>query len=105
MSWFELWWIFPAAIAFSTIAIGSGVSGALFFSPFFMLVVGLSPVQAVGAEPGAPRRGSGQASISASDDAGRISNGGEGSSPIVEARSSGSRAPPRCVVPPWMELL
>ena len=47
MSWLELWWIFPAAIAFSTIAIGSGISGALFFSA--MLVVGLSPVQAVGA--------------------------------------------------------
>lgn len=45
----DLWWIFPAAVVFSTIAIGSGVSGALFFSPFFMLVVGLSPVQAVGA--------------------------------------------------------
>ncbi len=44
-----LWWIFPAAVLFSTVAIGSGVSGALFFSPFFMLVVGLSPVQAVGA--------------------------------------------------------
>ena len=43
------WWIFPAAVLFSTVAIGSGVSGALFFSPFFMLVVGLSPVQAVGA--------------------------------------------------------
>ena len=49
MNWLELWWIFPAAITFSTIAIGSGISGALFFSPFFMLVVGLSPVQAVGA--------------------------------------------------------
>ena len=45
----ELWWVFPVSILFSTIAIGSGVSGALFFSPFFMLVVGLSPVQAVGA--------------------------------------------------------
>ena len=45
----ELWWIFPAAAVFSTIAIGSGVSGALFFSPFFMLAVGLSPAQAVGA--------------------------------------------------------
>jgi len=45
----ELWWVFPAAVAFSTIAIGSGVSGALFFSPFFLLVVGLSPIQAVGA--------------------------------------------------------
>jgi len=44
-----LWWIFPVSIVFSTVAIGSGVSGALFFSPFFMLVIGLSPVQAVGA--------------------------------------------------------
>ncbi len=45
----DLWWVLPASIVFSTVAIGSGVSGALFFSPFFMLVVGLSPVQAVGA--------------------------------------------------------
>jgi len=49
MNYIELWWVFPAAIVFSTVAIGSGVSGALFFSPFFMLVVGLTPVQAVGA--------------------------------------------------------
>jgi len=48
-SFLQLWWVFPVSIIFSTIAIGSGVSGALFFSPFFMLVVGLSPVQAVGA--------------------------------------------------------
>ena len=46
---FEFWWVFPAAILFSTVAIGSGVSGALFFSPFFILVVGLSPAQAIGA--------------------------------------------------------
>lgn len=45
----EFWWVFPTSIVFSTVAIGSGVSGALFFSPFFMLVVGLTPVQAVGA--------------------------------------------------------
>lgn len=45
----QLWWVFPASIVFSTLAIGSGVSGALFFSPFFMLVVGLAPAQAVGA--------------------------------------------------------
>lgn len=45
----DLWWVFPVSIVFSTVAIGSGVSGALFFSPFFMLVVGLTPVQAVGA--------------------------------------------------------
>lgn len=45
----SLWWVFPAAVVFATVAVGSGVSGALFFSPFFMLVVGLSPAQAVGA--------------------------------------------------------
>ncbi len=45
----ELWWVLPVSVVFSTVAIGSGVSGALFFSPFFMLVVGLAPAQAVGA--------------------------------------------------------
>ena len=30
MSLLQFWWIFPAAIVFSTVAIGSGVSGALF---------------------------------------------------------------------------
>ena len=43
------WWVFPASVIFSLIALSSGVSGALFFSPFFMLVVGLSPSQAIGA--------------------------------------------------------
>ncbi|MCL7418392.1 MAG: sulfite exporter TauE/SafE family protein [Halalkalicoccus sp.] len=43
------WWVFPAAIVFSTVALGAGVSGALFFSPFFMLAVGLTPAQAIGA--------------------------------------------------------
>lgn len=43
------WWIFPAAVLFSTIALASGVSGALFFTPFFLLGVGLTPAQAVGA--------------------------------------------------------
>ncbi|HKJ60334.1 MAG TPA: sulfite exporter TauE/SafE family protein [Halobacteriales archaeon] len=43
------WWVFPAAVVFSTIALSSGVSGALFFSPFFMLGVGLTPAQAIGA--------------------------------------------------------
>jgi uncharacterized membrane protein YfcA len=43
------WWVFPASVVFSTIALAAGVSGALFFSPFFMLVVGLSPSQAIGA--------------------------------------------------------
>lgn len=43
------WWVFPASVLFSAVALASGVSGALFFSPFFMLVVGLSPSQAIGA--------------------------------------------------------
>lgn len=43
------WWVFPASVLFSTVALSSGVSGALFFSPFFMLVVGLTPSQAIGA--------------------------------------------------------
>jgi len=43
------WWVFPASILFSMVALASGVSGALFFSPFFMLLVGLSPSQAIGA--------------------------------------------------------
>lgn len=43
------WWVFPVSIVFSLVALSSGVSGALFFSPFFMLVVGLTPAQAIGA--------------------------------------------------------
>lgn len=43
------WWVFPASLLFAMIALASGVSGALFFSPFFMLIVGLSPSQAIGA--------------------------------------------------------
>jgi len=43
------WWVFPASIVFSTVALAAGVSGALFFSPFFMLGVGLTPAQAIGA--------------------------------------------------------
>lgn len=43
------WWVFPASILFSAVALASGVSGALFFSPFFLLVVGLTPPQAIGA--------------------------------------------------------
>jgi len=43
------WWVFPASVLFSLVALAAGVSGALFFSPFFMLVVGLTPSQAIGA--------------------------------------------------------
>lgn len=43
------WWVFPASVVFAMVAMAAGVSGALFFSPFFMLVVGRSPAQAIGA--------------------------------------------------------
>lgn len=45
----RFWWILPASVVFSIIAIAAGISGALFFSPFFMLAVGLSPILAVSA--------------------------------------------------------
>lgn len=45
----QVWWVLPAAIAIATIALASGISGALFFSPFFLMIVGLQPAQAIGA--------------------------------------------------------
>ncbi|MEE8470612.1 MAG: sulfite exporter TauE/SafE family protein [Dehalococcoidia bacterium] len=45
----EVWWVFPVAVGIATLALSSGISGALFFSPFFLLVVGLEPAQAIGA--------------------------------------------------------
>ena len=41
--------MFPVALVFATIALGSGVEGATFFSPFFILVLGLEPKTAIGA--------------------------------------------------------
>jgi hypothetical protein len=43
-----LWWVYPAAVCIATIAISTGISGGLFFGPFFLLVVGLPPAQAIG---------------------------------------------------------
>ncbi|MEO2053096.1 MAG: sulfite exporter TauE/SafE family protein [Allomuricauda sp.] len=45
---FELWYLFPAAIAISTVAMASGVGGAIFFSPLFILVLGLDAQVAIG---------------------------------------------------------
>lgn len=45
----EVWWVLPVSVCIATIALSSGISGALFFSPFFLLVVGLEPSQAIGA--------------------------------------------------------
>ena len=37
------------SVGIATVALSSGISGALFFSPFFLLIVGLQPAQAIGA--------------------------------------------------------
>jgi len=40
--------MFPVAIVFSTVAMASGVEGATFFTPMFLLALGLSPEIAIG---------------------------------------------------------
>jgi len=45
----QVWWVLPASVGIATVALSSGISGALFFSPFFLLIVGLQPAQAIGA--------------------------------------------------------
>ena len=45
----EVWWVLPVSVCIATIALALGISGTLFFSPFFLLVVGLEPSQAIGA--------------------------------------------------------
>lgn len=45
----SVWWVFPVAVRVATLALSTGINGALFFAPFFLLVVGLSPAQAIGA--------------------------------------------------------
>lgn len=45
----EFWFLFPIAIAIATIAMASGIGGAVFFSPLFMLALHLEPKVAIGA--------------------------------------------------------
>jgi len=44
----EFWYMLPVGIVIATVAMGSGVGGATFFSPLFILGLGLSPELAVG---------------------------------------------------------
>jgi uncharacterized membrane protein YfcA len=44
----EYWYLFPIAILIATIAMASGVGGATFFSPLFILALGLPPEVAIG---------------------------------------------------------
>ncbi|MGC9342808.1 MAG: sulfite exporter TauE/SafE family protein [Bacteroidales bacterium] len=45
---FELWYLFPASILIATIAMSSGIGGAVFFSPLFMLALKMEPQIAIG---------------------------------------------------------
>jgi len=45
---YGLWYLFPASILIATIAMTSGIGGAVFFAPLFILVLKLNPATAVG---------------------------------------------------------
>lgn len=44
-----LWFMFPVAVGIATIAMSAGIGGAVMFAPFFMLVLRLDPLIALGA--------------------------------------------------------
>jgi uncharacterized membrane protein YfcA len=44
----EYWYLFPVSIGIATLAMASGIGGALFFSPIFILWLKLDPTVAVG---------------------------------------------------------
>ncbi len=45
----SFWWLFPVSIVIAATANGAGIGGATFFSPLFVIVLGLEPVIAIGA--------------------------------------------------------
>ena len=45
----SLWFMFPVAVGIATIAMLAGIGGAVMFTPFFMLVLKLDPLIALGA--------------------------------------------------------
>ena len=45
---FEFWFLFPISIAIATVAMASGIGGAVFFSPIFLLWLQLEPSVAIG---------------------------------------------------------
>ena len=44
----ELWYLFPVSIGVATLAMASGIGGAVFFSPIFLLWLELDPTVAIG---------------------------------------------------------
>lgn len=45
----SFWWLLPVSILIAATANGAGIGGATFFSPLFVIVLGLDPVIAIGA--------------------------------------------------------
>ncbi len=45
---FEFWYMLPIAIGVATVSMASGVEGATFFAPIFLLALGLPPEVAIG---------------------------------------------------------
>lgn len=45
---FDFWFMLPVSVLIATIALASGVEGATFFSPLFILALGLPPEIAIG---------------------------------------------------------
>ena len=45
---FEFWYLLPISIGIATIAMSTGIGGAVFFSPLFMIGLGLEPKIAIG---------------------------------------------------------
>lgn len=44
----ELWYLLPVSVLIATIAMSSGIGGAVFFAPLFILVLKLEPTVAIG---------------------------------------------------------
>ncbi|MFA9409980.1 MAG: TSUP family transporter, partial [Deltaproteobacteria bacterium] len=44
----EYWYLFPVSIGVATLAMASGIGGAVFFSPIFILWLRLEPTVAIG---------------------------------------------------------
>lgn len=45
----EFWYMMPVSTLIATIAMASGLEGATFFAPIFLILLGLSPEAAVSA--------------------------------------------------------
>jgi len=45
---FEYWYLFPISIAIATVAMSTGIGGAVFFAPIFLLGLKLAPPIAIG---------------------------------------------------------